>query len=353
MRRATPIVTLHNDGPSQEWHRFTAALCLMSSYTIFVRAGHTLWTKGLNEWHRGQPDRWFYTSLAGLFMAIVMYLCGRSLWRGGRWSRFWLIAAFAAILGSTWTTVSYQPFFHYYGPLNGYSLGGRVSESLGYAIAFAQDVPFLAVLCFSARKAGPGAQRPKQLRIWVQLAAAWCLLSSLLVILGGDFAYYLRSVLDPFHVAFLAVPLAFILPAGAGVLLIADLRAAARWLALVVAATVIATAFLNGYVISLLVKVAIDAFLISGIPGPLPDWSPYPFGCFLANQTFYMSFFVDTVLRAGPWILVAIYARKYPLRVPPDDGSPFPRHYCGHCGYNLHGITHEVCPECGRRLTAG
>ncbi|MBI4582099.1 MAG: hypothetical protein HY718_20550 [Planctomycetes bacterium] len=51
-------------------------------------------------------------------------------------------------------------------------------------------------------------------------------------------------------------------------------------------------------------------------------------------------------------LLIAIYARRYPMRVPPEDGSPWPRRYCGQCGYNLHGIEAAECPECGRRLVA-
>jgi len=102
------------------------------------------------------------------------------------------------------------------------------------------------------------------------------------------------------------------------------------------------------YAISLLVRTAIDALLLSGLPGPVPDFSPYPFGCFLANETFFGLTFVTPVWLAGPWILIAVFAGRYPKRLPHDDGSPFPRRYCGHCGYNLHGLRDPICPECGQ-----
>ena len=41
------------------------------------------------------------------------------------------------------------------------------------------------------------------------------------------------------------------------------------------------------------------------------------------------------------------YAWKAPMRKPPDDGTPFPRRFCGKCYYNLHGIEANRCPECG------
>lgn len=34
-----------------------------------------------------------------------------------------------------------------------------------------------------------------------------------------------------------------------------------------------------------------------------------------------------------------------------DDGSPWPRRYCGKCFYNLQGVQSEKCPECGTTLT--
>src|SRR5262249_8419680 len=33
-----------------------------------------------------------------------------------------------------------------------------------------------------------------------------------------------------------------------------------------------------------------------------------------------------------------------------DDGSRWPRRYCGRCFYNLHGLEPDRCPECGMLL---
>lgn len=98
------------------------------------------------------------------------------------------------------------------------------------------------------------------------------------------------------------------------------------------------------------VRTGIEALYLS-VPfphDPLP--SPFPWGLYLLNSDSFRFLFIDTARQAGPWILIALFAGKYPMRVPPDDGSPFPRRYCGHCWYNLHGIDLSVCPECGRQL---
>ena len=83
-----------------------------------------------------------------------------------------------------------------------------------------------------------------------------------------------------------------------------------------------------------------------------PGWLPtsFPLDCFLLNRDLFHEVFVGTVAIAGPWILIAFYARRYLLRPPIDDGSPWPRRHCGNCMYNLHGIDAATCPECGRSL---
>ncbi len=63
--------------------------------------------------------------------------------------------------------------------------------------------------------------------------------------------------------------------------------------------------------------------------------------------------FVYSVMMAGPWVLIAFYAWRVPMRKPADDGSPYPRRYCGNCYYNLYGVDSQRCPECGVELVDG
>ena len=70
---------------------------------------------------------------------------------------------------------------------------------------------------------------------------------------------------------------------------------------------------------------------------------------FIGNRNCVLQMFC-TVANAGPWLLIAIYAWRVPMRAIPDDGSPYPRRYSARCYYNLHGINPDRCPECGNEL---
>jgi hypothetical protein len=82
------------------------------------------------------------------------------------------------------------------------------------------------------------------------------------------------------------------------------------------------------------------------------DWQtlPHPLNFYLINRYAFTKIFVDSVFTAGPWLLIAVFAWRVPMTRLPEDGSPFPRRYCGKCRYNLHGLDTNVCPECGAKL---
>jgi len=82
--------------------------------------------------------------------------------------------------------------------------------------------------------------------------------------------------------------------------------------------------------------------------------SPYPMSeevshwrLFLLNDSTFRWVIIDQLIVAGPWFLIAVYVRLHPMRLPADDGSPYPRRYCANCFYNLHGVNDDQCPECG------
>jgi hypothetical protein len=79
-----------------------------------------------------------------------------------------------------------------------------------------------------------------------------------------------------------------------------------------------------------------------------PDISPWRW--ILGNDVSFQLLFVNLPANAGPWLLIALYAWRVPMRALPDDGSPYPRRYCARCHYNLHGLDADLCPECGNRL---
>ena len=143
---------------------------------------------------------------------------------------------------------------------------------------------------------------------------------------------------NPSHTVIVLLTAAALLVATACALLFGSRLA--RTAALVLVAVNIAGAWYRWYPISMLVRTAIRALMMS-TPGTA-DLDTY-----LVTQYDFVSLFVDPVPMIGPWMLIALYAHKLPMRGPPDDGTPFPRRFCGNCYYNLHGIADRRCPECG------
>jgi len=68
------------------------------------------------------------------------------------------------------------------------------------------------------------------------------------------------------------------------------------------------------------------------------------------DRTLFECLFVVRVKWAGPWLLIAVFACRAWMHPFPDDGSPYPRRYCGRCRYNLLGVPQPRCPECGSEL---
>jgi len=71
---------------------------------------------------------------------------------------------------------------------------------------------------------------------------------------------------------------------------------------------------------------------------------------FLANSRLFELLCVYPAAEVGPWLLIAVWSWRAMVLSRLEDGSPYPRRYCGRCYYNLHGLESEVCPERGSRL---
>lgn len=349
MARRAQVIVQQEHEPLTDGHRFAAILCFMLFYTWFVAAGTTLWGGETPRSRHIGDYLAAYPSLTKLAAAVILYLCGRSLWYQGRFARWWALVGVAAVSGvAAAEAASFMEFLASaatMGPLlpGLYSRWQVVSIVAGM---LAWIAVLLLVVWFNGRPCTLGGSR---YRPWVPLAVAWCLCGVLLSIFECDLACHLRPTLEILGLGFVAVPIDASLPILAAVLLLRG-RQSARLMALVLAGIAMTLCCYSGFTLTWLLQMAIKALLASSIE-PV-DWyvSPFPLGIPFLNQAFFDAVFVQSVAAAGPWLLIAIYAWRIPMKMPPDDGSPFPRRYCGHCQYNLRGIESRRCPECGWEL---
>ncbi|MCH8881777.1 MAG: hypothetical protein IID34_18065 [Planctomycetes bacterium] len=350
MHHAEPILVRNEHDRPHHWRRFLAALCFMEFYVTFVYAGMAIWDDdpGLwfNPWTIVLEAPWVRIPL--LVGAAMLYLCGRGLWRGGRSTRFWLwfgvvslflMVACEVVAGATWRSPP-SPFF---APPEAPTLGRAIM--LGFYLACVHWL-LLVVLAFAVWLTRPNNRLLKKTTApWVYCAAAYCLVSILAGYFGHDStAFTLAGAMfqwtsNPGFFMLAGFISAALLIATATALLCR--RRFARTGALIIAAINIVGVWHNWYPISMLVRIAIRAMWMSQpLAGDIDE------GMIWLKRDFVL-LFVDPVRLVGPWLLIAIYAWKAPMRKPPDDGTPFPRRFCGNCYYNLHGIEASRCPECG------
>ncbi len=350
MRHAEPILVRNEHDRPQHWRRFVAALCFMEYYVTFVYAGLAMWD---------DDPGLFFDPLAGalqiswsriplLLGAAMLYLCGRGLWRGGRSEKTWLWLGIAVLFlmivcevvaATMWSSsriLIWPPRTP--APIGNAILAGFRSASVHFVL--------LAVLAVGVWLTRPNNRLLRTTTpSWVYCAVAYCLMSIPCGLLGQDniahtigWALFQWTSNSSF---FLMAGFSFallLLATGAALLYRSRL---ARTGALILAAANIVGVWYMWYPISMLVRIAIHAMMMAAPLSAGIDegtiWTKHDFVCL----------FVNPVRLVGPWLLIAIYAWKAPMRKPPDDGTPFPRRFCGNCYYNLRGIEANRCPECG------
>lgn len=348
--RTARIITFDRQELPREWRRFLACLCFMLFYVEFVVGGTHLWLYGLHPpCSEGVYCRTaeFWLNTSQVTSSLAMYLCGRSLWLGGRRTRAWMCIAclLAAAVTCIQVVISITaPSFMFRG------VPGEVADLLYNLLR----LPWVMALLMGLLH-GKGWRVPvlgRRFSLWGLVALAWVLgfvgllmRSNIGAAIGSVWWTWSASPTQLKPILLSSLP--FLTAA-------ACLLARSRWVRLVAIIMASAEVAIAGvYTVWGLPRMIDNAIagLYLSVPlarGPLP--SPFFLGiCYLNQNTFHWVC-VEPAIMAGPWILIAIYARRYPLRPAPNDGSPWPRRYCGHCMYNLHGIEASTCPECGRKL---
>ena len=323
-----------------DWRRFVAILCFIFFYEQFVKAGLGLLGQDRPFYLSCVRPYQFWIVLTQLIAAVSMYLCGRSLWYNGRFEQWWLTIALAAVLGSRIIAAYFQEM-HWALFLYGYHNG--------IAFPIQRALPWLALLSIALWNTRTPALKDRRGRpAWVRAAAAWSLCNSF------PFIAYV-SVYHFFHESYpmqredhLWEVMEGWLPLLAAMFLLKGIRMAR--LPAIAMMLLGVTLCVDAYMLTSFVQSSLIT-LFASVSYSIPqDFSAFPLGCSLLNEYLFHMVFVESVLRAGPWLVIAWYVSRLPLRATPEDGSPYPRQYCGSCLYNLHGISATNCPECGCEL---
>lgn len=356
MPYAAPILVQARSDPGTDWRRFVAVLCFIEFYSEFVWAGQSLhWTWTISwMWPFAPAGVWCYTVECSLrvLRAGAMFGLGRALWRNLPTGRRWLLwcvgfsLLWAAAVGVRATIARHPEAYWVLAPYVPVT-----SRPLIVLMVSSRQLPWLVVLITYVAASRVFNSRLQAVNMWVVIAASWCIAQQVAALAESD---------NPIHALHLwpgrpalasgrplLVAIACLIPSlvGIGLLLVPGL---AKVLALCTAGSVLT--ILLGSSVSLFGQYwsSVQTLYLS-TPHELPT-HPTAWTFFLLNSSSFNSYFVSSVCYVGPWLLIAYYAWRVPTRQLPDDGSPFPRRFCGRCLYNLHGLTSDRCPECGASL---
>ncbi len=340
----TPVITIQSptDTPDH-WRKFVAILCFIEFYVAFVISGTHL----LSDDHEcllfiGSTE--FSWSALNVIRAITLYGVGWALWYDRPSLKIWIAAALIGSIATTGQLCLEGDGFMLGGLVDGYSgtLKSRILVCLLYSWRFLGWTIPLAAAAFWVRRRWSGKTRTPP---WAIAAVTWCVLQVIRPLIWAEESYLydfslrvlsshpqLAQLVGPVHLGIILLP---------GALLLSRSRFA-RTAALIATAANAVHVYVNWYSFPTLNKSSLRSFAAASPGADInPDvWFRWEF----------QVLFVDSVDLLGPWLLIAVFAWRVPMTTFPDDGSPYPRRYCGRCHYNLHGTDALRCPECGAAL---
>ncbi len=359
MKSTSSIRIIHEHELDRSATRFVAALCFMEFYTSFVCYGVTIWNTNGN-FYSGPlslplvDERILIPLLAS---TAFIYLCGRGLWRDGhdvsRWLCVGIFGLFSVMLleATVAATDGMILDFNASSDRPGNVLDAMTPQSLlaGTQAAFFHFPLFitLIVLWLVTRLNSRWHKNDKAL--WTYCAAAYSLAWVIAAAIETSLA---RMTFDPAMPDFTNVTgsqyaigiVDVALLMSTAIFLLRGSRFA-RSTALMMATVNTVAVVTNWFILAWLVNISIDA-LMYRIPFATSVEQPHAW-----TKHDFMWLFVLPAFYVLPWLLIAGYAWRVPMRKPPDDGTPFPRRYCAKCLYSLYGNKSDRCPECGCLLT--
>lgn len=359
MKSKTPIYVVHEPDRGRTAFRFVAVLCFVEFYVYFVCFGMTIWTQG--GVFLGSPsallDSELWLRITAFATTPILYLCGRALWRCRRRPTFWLLTGIICqttlvlleLLAGAMDSTYYDSSEFLQDPASAVQLLSPSALLAGVQEARAH-IPLWVTLIVLWRVTRPAVKAQASHRAyWVWCAAAYCITWALSVLsqdshVCGFFHYAMPHVTDIAGSAYLPITLYGLVLIGTAYLLLTDSRIA-RSMAMIVAAVHLVVVSEALLVISHLVRIATDALMYS-VPFSTPVERPYV----LTKHEFIWSCVMPAHYLI-PWLLIAVYAWRVPMRKPAEDDTPFPRRFCAHCLYNLYGNKSDRCPECGHALS--
>lgn len=335
-----PVPTLIQDRreTGDDWRWFAALMCMCLFIPEFVKTGTYIWEIGAGDGYPRSVESvsivtWLWLVRAICFAGISLALVHKS-----RTILIWILVLL--VLTGIGMSAGLWKEFHEYDPSLPFPRGTDPSSPLAILNTIygwsGQRLPWIAmfvagVWCRRAARRGVVYRT----RTWAIMAAAWCLGDCAVL---WSWSHGLNQLIyatapQPMHLELsIYLPVAMV---STGMLLLWR-STFARATALILVAAGVALHIREVYLWSLLHGAYFGWFPDGPYYGKAP-WTRFVFA----------AHFVEPFINVGPWLIIACFARWAPMANPPEDASPFPRRYCGRCGYNLHGLTTTRCPECG------
>ena len=333
MPRPPRIRVYDSDHPPDDWRRFLAVLCLIGFWGQLHHGGYYLVVLFSSPpWQReGEELASMIQAVSVVCASLCLWALARALW--GRPQPMWpyMLGLLVCLIFSVWGTVAWcevessgpHTSAHWWFQSNRAFL-----RFVRWVVGFSSDQLRWTALgivasMFRAHRLWAGGRRSR----WAICAATWSFTTAALAILTWPFGAWLGLGWVPLP-SLNKHPLIALLHVGLPLL-------SGVWL-------------LQGWRLCWGPPLAIVALRLLSLGRGCYTWvlSDNP-----ANPEVIVSevqdWFIWSVYLAGPWLVIAWWAWRYPTRAPADDGTPLPRWHCANCLYNLQGLTSDRCPECG------